>query len=104
MAHILAIGIATLDMIFNVNRYPAEDEEMRADKMRVSRGGNATNALAVLSQPGHACSWGGVLAESLESQVVMEYLARHEIDFSACPVHAGRPPINYVVSICHDAD
>lgn len=96
MAHILAVGIATLDMVFNVSRYPEEDEEMRADSMRVSRGGNATNTLVVLSQLGHACSWGGVLAESLESHLIVDDLARHEIDFSACPAHAGRPPTSAI--------
>lgn len=96
MAHILAIGIATLDMVFNVARYPAEDDEIRADNMRISRGGNATNTLVVLSQLGHACSWGGILAESLESHVIVDDLARHEIDFSACPAHAGRPPISSI--------
>ena len=96
MAHILAIGVATLDMVFNVSRYPHEDEEVRADKMRVSRGGNATNTLVVLSQLGHACSWGGVLAESLESHVIVDDLARHEIDFSACPAHVGRPPTSCI--------
>ena len=56
MAHILAIGIATLDTVFSVDTYPAEDGEIRADGMRVARGGNATNTLVALRQLGHACS------------------------------------------------
>src|SRR5690606_2634666 len=43
MGHVLAIGIATLDIVNTVDGYPAEDAEVRASAQRVSRGGNATN-------------------------------------------------------------
>ena len=43
MAHILAIGIATLDIVNTLDGYPAEDDVVRALRQRVSRGGNATN-------------------------------------------------------------
>ncbi|WP_223248467.1 hypothetical protein, partial [Sulfurirhabdus autotrophica] len=72
MARILGIGVATLDMIFDVARYPSGDEEVRAKNLRVARGGNVANTLVMLSQLGHACSWGGVLAEGLDSNVIVE--------------------------------
>ena len=97
MARILGIGVATLDMIFDVARYPLEDEEIRAENLRVVRGGNATNTLVMLSQLGHACSWGGVLAEGLDSSVIVEDLARHEVDLSACVMHLGRPPTSSIM-------
>jgi ketohexokinase len=62
MPHILGIGIATLDIINSVDGYPAEDTEVRALRQQLRRGGNCTNTLAVLSQLGHRCAWGGVLA------------------------------------------
>lgn len=68
MSRILAIGIATLDIVNLVADYPPEDSEVRALDQRVSRGGNATNTLVVLSQLGHRCSWGGVLAEDADSR------------------------------------
>ena len=46
---ILGVGIATLDLINEVERYPPEDAEVRALTQRRSRGGNAANTLAVLS-------------------------------------------------------
>lgn len=41
MARILAIGTATLDLIFTLTRYPDEDAELRAKGLRFSPGGNA---------------------------------------------------------------
>ncbi len=36
MARILAIGTATLDLVFTLTRYPAEDAELRARGLRIS--------------------------------------------------------------------
>lgn len=36
MAHILGVGIATLDWIFEVDHYPQENEEMRAQALRAA--------------------------------------------------------------------
>lgn len=41
MARVLAIGIATLDIVNLVSVYPTEDSEVRALDQRVTRGGNA---------------------------------------------------------------
>ena len=49
MANILAVGIATIDIINRVNGYPHEDDEIRAISQSIRRGGNATNTLVVLS-------------------------------------------------------
>ena len=49
MAKILAVGIATLDIINTVDRYPEEDSEIRALSQHQTRGGNATNTLRVES-------------------------------------------------------
>ena len=49
MSRILGIGIATVDVVVDVDHYPLEDEELRASSQRVSRGGNATNTLTILS-------------------------------------------------------
>jgi ketohexokinase len=43
MAKILAVGIATLDIINTVERYPLLDGETRALSQHKTRGGNATN-------------------------------------------------------------
>lgn len=97
MANILAVGIATVDVVFVMDCYPAEDSEVRATSMTINRGGNGTNTLAVLAQLGHECAWAGVLAEAPESQVIKDDLARYGIDRSPCRFHPGRPPTSSIV-------
>lgn len=85
MAKILAVGIATVDIVSEVDCYPEEDTEVRALAHSVRRGGNATNTLVVLSQLGHRCTWAGVLADDASAAVVMDELRRYDIDSSHCP-------------------
>lgn len=89
MARVLAVGIATIDLVQLVDAYPAEDDECRALGQFLWRGGNASNTLVALSQLGHACRWWGTLADDALSQLVRADLDRHGIDYSGCPVHAG---------------
>jgi ketohexokinase len=77
---ILAVGIATLDIINHVAVYPHEDDEVRALRQSVHRGGNATNTLVVLSQLGHGCHWAGTLAEGTDSRLILKDLAVYHID------------------------
>lgn len=97
MARILGVGIATLDIINTVDGYPAEDSEVRALAQRICRGGNATNTLVVLSQLGHECAWGGVWADEPDARHILDDLARHRIDISACVCLAqGKVPTSYI--------
>lgn len=97
MARILAVGTATLDNIFTLACYPDEDAELRASGLRISPGGNAANTLVVLSQLGHACAFGGVLADGPEATPIIERLTRHQIDLTACRRVRGRPPTSCVL-------
>lgn len=97
MANILAIGIATLDIINVVASYPNEDSEQRALRQHQARGGNATNTLTVLSQLGHDCSWAGVLIDEPDSQLIEHDLTQHHINFSACKrLSHGKMPTSYI--------
>lgn len=97
MARILGIGIATLDIVNLVDRYPVEDEEVRACAQHIRRGGNATNTLVVLSQLGHQCSWGGVLATDSHSDTIIQDLNGHGVDLSGCRrVADGVTPVSYI--------
>lgn len=98
MARILAIGIATLDIINSVHGYPAEDAEVRALAQRVCRGGNATNTLVVLSQLGHQCAWAGVLVDNPDGKRILDDLAVFHIDTDGCRrLSSGSMPISYVL-------
>lgn len=97
MPHILGIGIATLDIINGVDGYPAEDAEVRALRQQLRRGGNCTNTLVVLSQLGHRCAWGGVLAAEPDSTHIRDDLERHRIDLGAVrTLHRGKVPTSYI--------
>jgi len=97
MARILAVGIATLDIVNLVETYPAEDAEVRALSQEVRRGGNATNTLVVLSQLGHRCAWAGTLADEPDAQLIRADLAQHNIDTKAVRVlPSGKVPTSYI--------
>ena len=97
MSRILAVGIATLDIINQVSHYPAEDDEVRALSQRQCRGGNATNTLTVLSQLDHQCHWAGVLIDEPDVTVIEQELAEYQIDTSSCERLAqGKMPTSYI--------
>ena len=97
MPRILAVGIATVDIINEVDTYPAEDAELRALSQLVRRGGNATNTLVVLSQLGNQCVWGGVLADEHDAPVVLDELEQYDINIDYCPrIARGKLPTSYI--------
>ena len=97
MSRILAVGIATLDIINTVNQYPTEDDEVRAVSQRLCRGGNATNTLTVLSQLGHQCHWAGVLIDEPDARTIEQDLAHYQIDTTACQrLNHGKMPTSYI--------
>jgi ketohexokinase len=97
MAHILGIGIATLDVINSVDGYPVEDSEVRALHQQLRRGGNCTNTLVVLSQLGHRCAWGGMLAAEPDSTHIRTDLERYNIDLAAVrTLKHGKVPTSYI--------
>jgi len=94
---VLAVGIATLDIVNRVSSYPPEDAEVRALSQRRSRGGNATNTLVILSQLGHSAAWAGVLPVEADSDLVLADLAFHDVDVSAVVrPPEGKLPTSYI--------
>lgn len=96
MTHVLSVGTATLDIVYTLDRYPEEDEEMRARSLRVCRGGNAANTAVVLAQLGHQSSFLGVLADAPETAVIERDFLDHSVSFSFCPKVSGRPPTSSI--------
>jgi ketohexokinase len=98
MSHILAVGIATLDIINLVDEYPKEDTEMRATEQRICRGGNATNTLVVLSQLQHQCTWAGVWVDEPDGRTILADLQQHHINIDYCHVEKnGKVPTSYIL-------
>ena len=97
MARVLAIGIATLDIINQVAHYPAEDEEMRVLAQSQRRGGNATNTLVVLSQLGHRCDWAGILIDEADADIIKQDLSAFNVGFHLCKrLTQGKMPTSYI--------
>jgi ketohexokinase len=97
MPNILAVGIATLDIINTVENYPPENAEIRAIAQRNCRGGNAANTLVILSQLGHPCDWLGVLADDTSSQLITQDFQHFGVNHRQARVYNGRTtPTSYV--------
>ena len=95
---VLAVGIATVDIVNTVAFYPSEDDELRAEAQDIRRGGNATNTLVVLSQLGHQCSWAGTIADDPDGRFVLDELVRSEIDTGSCRHYSrGKTPASYIL-------
>lgn len=90
---ILALGVATLDIINTVESYPAEDDEVRALRQSIQRGGNASNTLVLLSAMGHQCSWAGVLADDPHASFIRNDLAGNAVmtDFAIVQQNSASP-------------
>lgn len=94
---ILGVGIAALDIINQVERYPAEDDEVRAISQRILRGGNSANTLAVLSELGHACQWIGTLTDDSGATLIRQDLTARGIDLEhAKVIPGGATPTSYI--------
>ena len=94
---VLAIGVATLDIVNRVSSYPHENDKIRALSHYQQRGGNAVNTLSLLSQLGHQCFWGGVLATDPGSHFIRDSLKQNAIDYRyAVTESSGISPISYI--------
>jgi ketohexokinase len=91
------VGIATLDLINEVKRYPEEDSEVRALAQRRVRGGNAANTLEVLAQLGQRCHWAGTLGDDAAADFIRADLSGRGIDAShGVPVPRGVTPTSFI--------
>ena len=96
MARILLAGTATLDLVFGLDHPPGADEEMRAQSLRICRGGNAANSAVVLGRLGHQAEFLGVLADAPETAVIERDFTAHGVAFANCPRLPGRPPTSSI--------
>jgi ketohexokinase len=99
VSHITCIGIATLDVILEVERYPCEDEEMRALDRRITRGGNAANTAVVLAQLGHRCGLVATLGDDASAAAIEADLHAHGVDTRHCRrIEGGHSPTSYILA------
>jgi len=97
MSRILCTGIATLDIINQVDHYPAEDEELRALAQAVRRGGNAANTACVLGQFGHQVDLLTTLGDDSAGETIRQDLQAHGVATERIvTLRAGRTPTSYI--------
>ncbi|MCP5141279.1 MAG: ketohexokinase [Gammaproteobacteria bacterium] len=97
MARILIVGIATLDIVNEVERYPVEDDEVRVRRQHRRCGGNAANTAMVLRQFGHDCDFLGSFADDDGARFIRAEMAAAGIDLRHAPVIAGAAtPTSYI--------
>ncbi len=95
---VLVVGNAVLDLVLEVDHYPAEDEEMRATSRRLVAGGNAANTARVLACLGHPATLLATLAPDAEADTLARLLARDDVDTSRLVRLAdGRTPLSYIL-------
>jgi ketohexokinase len=98
MARILGTGNATLDIVFTVDGYPQENDEIRCTDRSVRRGGNTANTLVILRQLGHTCSWAGMLVDTAEGRYIRDELEAHGIDTTASRLAgSGSVPVSSIL-------
>ena len=66
--NILCVGIMCLDIINYVDRYPLEDEDIRAKDQTWQSGGNCSNTCKVLALIGRTCEFLGSLGAGMETE------------------------------------
>lgn len=97
MSRILVVGNATMDIIYSVDHYPAEDEELRASAQQRRRGGNAANTAVVLAQHGHRVSFAGSLADDAAGREICMDLAGYGVELDTCQhIAQARSPLSCI--------
>lgn len=97
MAKILGVGIATLDIINEVDQYPPEDSEIRARAQHRRTGGNVTNTLTVLGQLTHQGYFAGVLTQDSDGLLIQEKMQQQGIDLQyAEKIGYGNAPTSFI--------
>lgn len=96
MSDILCCGIATLDIINHVPRYPAEDEELRATRQESRSGGNAANTALVLTQLGHHVNLAAIFANDTSADWLLARMRGAGIGLDDCQRVAGTTPTSYI--------
>ncbi|XP_053919145.1 ketohexokinase [Cuculus canorus] len=84
---ILCAGLVCLDIISEVEAFPAEDSDTRCRSQRWQRGGNASNSCTVLALLGAPCAFMGSLAPGPAGDFLLADFQRRGIDVTHVVLH-----------------
>lgn len=100
---VLCAGIAVLDQVFRVARFPVPDVKTQASAFLSVNGGNAANAAVAIAHLGGQVRFvaplGGPPGEDINGDSFLALLGRENIDWSACTRMPGVPTPISAISI-----
>lgn len=88
---IVCAGVLTLDTLALVPAYPAADERMLSEEVRIAGGGPAANAAVVLARHGHEVAFLGCVGADPAGEMAVAMLASEGVDVSCVLTDARRP-------------
>ena len=99
--HVLCTGIAVLDLVFRVERFPRPDVKTQASEFRTINGGNAANAAVAIAHLGARASFsgpfGGPPGTDSVGDTMLALAAREGIACVDCPrVDGTTSPISAI--------
>jgi sulfofructose kinase len=98
VAHVLCVGIATLDQIFRVAEMPSRAEKYRAHDLAVTGGGTAANGAVAVARLGGRSSMLTVLGDDPVGDAIVAGLAQEGIDTAGIRREAGhRSPLSAIL-------
>ncbi|MDR3567718.1 MAG: PfkB family carbohydrate kinase [Syntrophobacteraceae bacterium] len=71
---VLCVGLATYDLVYQVDRYPGEDEKCFASSLLLCGGGPGANAAVTVARLGGAAAFAGYLANDVFGRMHLEEL------------------------------
>ena len=84
---VLCVGLIALDIVSTCQRFPDEDEDIRAISQKWQTGGNACTNATVLTQLGMQCEFLGSLSCGVEAEFVCNHLRDRGVRYSSCVRH-----------------
>lgn len=98
MQPILIVGNAVLDIVLGVDRYPQEDEEMRAASREARLGGNAANTARVLAGLGCETTLLATLAPDADAAELRSLLSAAGVNVERLvTTGGGHTPVSYIL-------
>ncbi|WP_028583954.1 PfkB family carbohydrate kinase [Desulfogranum mediterraneum] len=93
MHHGVFFGLATLDIIHYVPRFPGINEKLKSERLLSYAGGPATNAAIAFASFGNPCSLISGLGNHTASQYVREEINRFGVNLKDYTDQPDRPPV-----------
>lgn len=85
--HILGMGVAGLDYILSVDKYPKLDDKIRASKCTITGGGNVANTLTAIARLGINSTIYSIVGNDTTADIILGELFKDGVNISNC-VHA----------------